>query len=86
MLLKQPFLMGAARQGHYFVTSTDSHHCKKLTNCEQGREGLEMPLSAHLASLSHPVLISDNFFGPCEASWPCLAMGSAQNPEHRLGF
>lgn len=71
------------------MTSSASHRCWKLTNCEQGSEGLERPLSAHLASLSQLVLISSNFFGFCEAAWPCLAMGSARNnvnPEHRLGL
>lgn len=26
------------------MMSSDSHHYQKLTNCEQGSEGLEMPL------------------------------------------
>lgn len=73
--------------GRRFATSSDSHHCSKLTNYEQGSEGHEMPLSAHLASLSNPVLISDNSFGFCEAAWPCLAVGGAgnePNSQHRL--
>lgn len=47
-----------------------------------------MPLSAHLASLSNKVLTSDKLFGFCEAAWPCLAVGGADNEpnrEHRLG-
>lgn len=60
---KLPCLTGAAGEGHCFVTPSASRHCEKLTNCEQGSEGLEMPRSAHLASLSQLVLISDNFFG-----------------------
>lgn len=42
-----------------------------------------MPLSAHLASLSNQGLISDNFSGFCEAAWPCLAVGGAQNEVSR---
>lgn len=38
-----------------------------------------MPLSAQLASLSDPALISDNFFGFCEAAWSCLAVGGAHS-------
>lgn len=77
LVQKQPFLIGAAREGPQSVIASASHLCQKLTNCEQGNEDLEMPLSAHLASLSHLVLISDNCFGFCEA--PLLAMGSAHN-------
>lgn len=42
-----------------------------------------MPLSTHLASLSNPGLISDNYFGFYEAAWPCLAVGGAQNEQNR---
>lgn len=77
LVQKQPFLIGAAREGPQSVKASASHLCQKLTNCEQGNEDLEMPLSAHLASLSHLVLISDNCFGFCEA--PLLAMSSAHN-------
>ena len=46
-----------------------------------------MPLSAHLASLSDPALISDNFFGFCEAAWSCLAVGGAHSePITKTGF
>lgn len=65
------------------MTSSNSHECQKLSNYEQGSEGLAMPLSAHLASLSNPGLISDNFFGFCEAAWPCLAVGGAPNEVNR---
>lgn len=47
-----------------------------------------MPLSAHLASWSNQVVISDKFFGFCEAARPHLAVGGADNElnrEHRLG-
>lgn len=42
-----------------------------------------MPPAAHLASLSNAGFISGNFFGFCEAAWPRLAVGGAQNERKR---
>lgn len=80
-------LTGSAQEDHYSATFSYSCGCWKLTNYGQGCEGLEMSPSAHLASLSNQVLISDKFSGFREAAWPCLTVGGADKPnrEHRVG-
>lgn len=34
---------------------------------------------AHMSLLSNQVVISDKSFGFCEAGWPCLVVGGADN-------